>query len=109
MSSMNPKEAIEVLLKTPEIIGKFPKNSVYSLINFEGSRFNTEFINTLKKVGELNDPFVRAATAYGLSATATLIAKSVMKITGRKVAIINSGLEDAKEFLHKVSTGEKEW
>ncbi|UXP33856.1 hypothetical protein N6H18_07845 [Reichenbachiella agarivorans] len=106
LSGKSIDEGIDVLREAVEVISKYPANSVLSLINVTGLRFNSTYLNEIKMVGKKNAPFVKGTAAVGLTSMTKLIAKTMIQFTGRKAELFDDE-ESAKEWLYLVSKGER--
>ncbi|SHJ90715.1 hypothetical protein SAMN04488028_102100 [Reichenbachiella agariperforans] len=106
LSGLAKEEGFEVLQEAVDVISQYPPKSVYSLINVEGIKINSAFIDEIKRVGKSNAPYVKGTAAVGLTSMTKLIARTMIKFTGRKAELFDT-VEDAKEWLYLVHMGEK--
>ncbi|MBX2841853.1 MAG: hypothetical protein KTR26_08770 [Flammeovirgaceae bacterium] len=100
LSNCTAAEATLVFLDCKKVIQSQPEGSVYSLVNIENIRYNSELVKTIKGVVKSNKPWVKAASIHGLSTLTQIMFKSVILFTGRDIYPVNS-LEDAKEWLYQ--------
>ncbi len=100
LSDCNAEEAAQVFLDCKKVIQSQEKDSVYSLVNIENIRYNSELVKTIKEVVKSNKPWVKAASIHGLSALTQIMFKSVILFTGRDIYPVNS-LEEGKEWLYQ--------
>ena len=105
LSHLSPEEAIEVLEETLVEVPKHGEKSVYSLVDVEGIRFNTDLMKTFNKVGTNNLAYVIATAVTGLTSMTRLLAKGVIKASGRKADFF-AKREEGKEWLLKIYKGE---
>lgn len=106
LSGLTKEDGHEVLQEAIDIIGKYPKKSVLSLINAEGIRINSAFLDEIKEVGKKNDPYVLGTAVVGLTSMTKLMARGVIKFTGRKAELFDDE-ESAMEWLYQVHLGNK--
>ncbi|PIB33992.1 hypothetical protein BFP72_00365 [Reichenbachiella sp. 5M10] len=106
LSNKTIEEGTQTLQQAVEVVSQFPLGSVYSLLNVEGIRFNSQYLDEIKKVGKLNAPYVKGTAAVGLTSMTKLIGRAIIKFTGRKAELCET-IDDAKEWLYQVSQGVK--
>lgn len=106
LSGLTLEEGNRVLQEAVDVISKYPENSVLSLINVEGIKVNSAFLDEIKAVGRKNGPYVKGTAAVGLTSMTKLMAKAIIKFTGRKAALFDDE-ESAMEWLYQVHLGEK--
>lgn len=93
LSNKTIEESQEIISEANKKIKMFPSKSVRSMINVQGMRYNTEFLNEMKNAGKDNAPYVIATAVYGLSAITKMIAKGVAQFTDRKTGFFDTQLE----------------
>jgi hypothetical protein len=99
---MTIEEALDAIRQSAEVVRKEPAGSVLTLTNVEGSRFNREVVEALKKLMEGNKPFVKAGAIVGLSGIQRVVYVAVTQFTGRRLPTFTS-LEEAKDHLAAIA------
>jgi len=99
IADASPEEAIVAFENCQEIISKMPLNSVYSLVNAKGARFNSNLIQTIKDTVKKNNPYNKATAVAGLSQLSRLMVNSIISFTGRQMKLTDT-VEDAKVWLY---------
>ncbi|MEL7004560.1 MAG: hypothetical protein AAFN93_17770 [Bacteroidota bacterium] len=102
ISNCSPEEAVVAFENCQEVIGKMPLNSVYSLVNAKGARFNSNLIQTIKDTVKKNNPYNKATAVSGLSQLSRLMVNSIISFTGRQMKLTDT-VDDAKEWLYTKS------
>lgn len=100
LSNCNAEEAAQVFMDCKRVIQSQEEDSVYSLVNIENIRYNSELVKTIKDVVKSNKPYVKAASIHGLSTLTQIMFKSVILFTGRDIYPVSS-LGEGKEWLFK--------
>lgn len=101
LSNLGPEESPAVMDEVVKVIAKNEEKSVYSLVDMSNIRFNKVVIAKVTDIARQNEPYVIATAIVGLNSVTKLIAKSVIKLTGRNTELFNS-MEEAKEWLHRL-------
>jgi hypothetical protein len=86
------------LAQSPALVAQQPKQSVYSLINVKGMRFNSQLVATGKEVTRQNKPYVLATAVYGLDGLLSYMVNSVLSFSGRSIRTFSS-LPEAQDWL----------
>ncbi|SMD36863.1 hypothetical protein SAMN04488029_3108 [Reichenbachiella faecimaris] len=98
LANLNTEEAPEVMDEAVRVISKFPHKSVLSLVDMTGMRFNKGVIEKVTEIARKNEPYVKVTAIVGLNSVAKLIAKSVIKLTGRNTVLFDQ-FDEAKAWL----------
>ncbi|MCV9388760.1 STAS/SEC14 domain-containing protein [Reichenbachiella ulvae] len=106
LSGLTIDEGNKVLNEAVAVISKYPEKSVLSLINVEGIKINSAFLDEIKEVGKKNGPYVKGTAVVGLTSMTKLMARAIIKFTGRKAALFDDE-ESALAWLYQVHLGEK--
>jgi hypothetical protein len=91
-------QALAILAQSPGLVAQQPKESVFSLINVKGMRFNSQLVATGKEVTRQNKPYVLATAVYGLDGLLSYMVNSVLGFSGRSIRTFGS-LPEAKDWL----------
>jgi len=99
-SDLTTNEEISRVVATAEAaISAYPFNSVFTISNFEGFRFNHETKNLIIPYLEANEPYVKAGALVGLDHIKRIMANTLFAVSGRKELIIMHSKEEALEFF----------
>lgn len=98
LAEVSAEDAPGIMDKAAEAISKFPQKSVMSLVDMTDMRFNKVVIAKVTDIARKNEPFVAVTAIVGLNSVAKLIAKSVIKLTGRNTVLFDE-LSEAKSWL----------
>lgn len=92
-------EDFPILIKEAEkLIRVEPPNSVLTLTDVTGARYNLEITQALKEFVNGNKPFVKAGAVVGLDALKKVIYNGVMHFSGRHLLAFDD-IEKAKNWL----------
>ena len=92
-------EDFPIIIKEAEkLIRKEPENSVLTLTDVTGAKYNIGVTEKLKEFTKGNKPFVKAGAVVGLDALKKIIYNSVMHFSGRNLLAFND-IEKAKDWL----------
>lgn len=97
-SSCTVEDAPAHLAKAREIIRSQPEKSVYTLTDLTNARFIDKIAADMKETIAGNRPYVYAAAMVGVTGLKQILLNSVLKLTGRKLALFNT-VEQAKDWL----------
>lgn len=101
ISNTRPEDSIEIFeanrAKVAE--GNYPEQSLYSLVDASGARFNTKLIQTIKNTVKSNGPYIRSTVVVGLSPLSRTIVNSIMHFTGRDMKLFDT-VEEGKNHLY---------
>jgi len=75
-----------------------PQNSVLTLTDVTGARYNLETTQALKEFTRDNKPYVKAGAVVGLDALKKIVYTGIAHFSGRNLAAFDD-LEIAKEWL----------
>lgn len=98
LAQVSAEEAPAIMDEAATVISQFPPKSVMSLVDMTAMRFNKVVIAKVTDIARRNEPFVTVTAIVGLNSVAKLIAKSVIKLTGRNTVLFDS-LDEAKTWL----------
>ena len=93
------EEAYEVINYSAGIVEKMPKNSICTLTNISGAKFNQDLIDALKKFAQKNKPHVIAGAVVGADGIKKTLFKAILKVTGRQNLKMFNNEEDALTWL----------
>ncbi len=92
-------EDFHITIKEAEkLIRAEPPNSVLTLSDVTGAKYNLEVTQALKEFVKGNKPFVKAGAVVGLDALKKIIYNSVMHFSGRNLLAFDD-IEEAKDWL----------
>lgn len=80
------------------LIAREPPNSVLTLNDVTGTRFDQESVEVLKAKVAANAPFVKRAAVIGISGLQRLIYEAIQLLTKRRIPLF-SGRQDALDYL----------
>ena len=92
------EEAMAAIAESRALVRKQPLNSVLTLTNSEGSRFNREIVEALKELTKGNKPYVKAGAIIGLTGIQRVVYIAVTQFTGRRLPTYTSA-DEAKDYL----------
>jgi hypothetical protein len=99
LSELDPQHSPAVLEEARRLVATLPKErSLLSLLVVRKMRFDPASIDTMKKIGRENEPWVIATAVVGLTALGRVLAKVVSTFSGRRYAAFETE-EQAKEWL----------
>ncbi|MEP2026603.1 MAG: hypothetical protein ABJH98_02010 [Reichenbachiella sp.] len=98
LANLTPEEGPEVMDEAARVISQYAPKSVMSLVDMTDMRFNKVVIAKVTEIARMNEPYVKVTAIVGLNSVAKLIAKSVIKLTGRNTVLFNE-IEEAKNWL----------
>ncbi|UXX79672.1 hypothetical protein N7E81_00920 [Reichenbachiella carrageenanivorans] len=98
LSHLSVDDSPVVMSEAVQVISKYPLKSVLSLVDMTEMRFNKVVIARTTDIARKNAPYVSATAIVGLNSVAKLIAKSVIRLTGRNTCLFDN-LEEAKQWL----------
>jgi hypothetical protein len=94
------EDVSEVMKAVQKYVKAQPLNSIYSLVNVEGTHFNNDIKNMFAEVAKSNKPHVKVTAVVGISGLKQIMYRAVMKLTGRNDECF-SNIEQAKDWLVK--------
>jgi dihydroxyacetone kinase DhaKLM complex PTS-EIIA-like component DhaM len=92
------EEALKVVDEAKQMIRGQPSNSLLTLTDVTGARFNTELTNAMKELASHNKPFVKAAAIVGITGMKKIIYDAVMRFSKRKISTFDD-IGSAKDWL----------
>ena len=93
-------QAIPVFKKVLEVAKNYDSKSMLSLVNAQNTRFSSALLSTIKEVVKQNNPKVKATAVFGLNALSTMMANSIISVTGRQMKLFKTQTE-AQDWLHE--------
>ena len=78
------EDFIDIIDNVKLVIEKYPEQSVYTIINIDGIIFDTDTKEIAAKCFEYNKPYVKYGAIIGSDGIKNIMAKAVLKISGRK-------------------------
>ena len=92
-------EDFHISIKEAEkLIRAEPPNSILTLTDVTGAKYNLEVTKALKEFAIGNKPFVKAGAVVGLDALKKIIYNSIMHVSGRNLLAFDN-IEKAKDWL----------
>ena len=92
------EEALKTIEEATKLIREQPPNSVLTLTDVTGAKYNLEVTQAFKEFAKGNKTFVKAGAVVGLDALKKIIYNSVMHFSGRNLFAFND-IEKAKDWL----------
>ena len=93
----NNDEYMQLIEAAKPLVSKHARNSVYTITNVEGLRFDTETKKIVAKWIEHNKPYVIHGAVIGVDGIKKIIIASITAITGRKNLTFAANKEHAIE------------
>lgn len=93
------KDFIDLTNTAKLIIAKYPKHSLYTVSNISNIRGDTQTKEIFHKYLEHNKPYVKHGAIIGVDGIKKMMAKTIMKLTGRKDFHYAYSREEAIEWL----------
>lgn len=97
-SGCNVEEALKTIEEATKLIREQPPNSVLTLTDVTGAKYNLEVTQAFKEFAKGNKTFVKAGAVVGLDALKKIIYNSVMHFSGRNLLAFDD-IEKAKDWL----------
>ncbi len=91
-------EALGIIQEAGPIIREQHENSVLTLTDVTGARYNQEVTQAMKEFAKGNKPFVKAGAVVGLDGMKKIIYNVIAKVSGRNLSTFDN-IEEAKEWL----------
>jgi hypothetical protein len=92
------EDTLAAIAESRALVRKQPLNSVLTLTDVTGSRFNREIVEALKELTKGNKPHVKAGAIVGMTGIQRVVYVAVTQFTGRRLPTFGS-LEEAKDHL----------
>ena len=93
------KDYIEIINQVEPVIAKYPENSVYTITNVQNLRFDSHTKEIAGKYTKNNKPYVKCGVVIGVDGIKKMMARAVMKLSGRKNLDFAFTKEQAIEWL----------
>ncbi len=90
--------AIEAAEEAEKIIAGQPPNSVLTLFDYTGMRYDMHGVEAQKNYSVAVKPYVRASAVVGIDGLKNVIVRSVIRLTGRNIKLF-ADLKSAKDWL----------
>ena len=97
-SDCNVNEVFEILEMAKKIIRIQPLNSVLTLTNVSGTKYNREVIQAMKEFANDNKPFVKAGAVVGIDGLKKIVYDAITRFSERNLPAFDDG-EKAKDWL----------
>ena len=99
-SNLKTNEEISQMIdRAKPVISSYPYNSVFTITNFDGLRYDRDSKNLIIPYTEENQPYVKAGAIVGLDNFKRIMANTIFTVTGRKNLIIMNTKEEAIQFF----------
>ena len=97
-SDCNVNEVFEILEMAKKIIRIQPLNSVLTLTNVSGTKYNREVIQAMKEFANDNKPFVKAGAVVGIDGLKKIVYDAITRFSERNLPAFDDS-EKAKDWL----------
>jgi len=97
---VDKETALREIATSRRIIAQQPQNSLCTLTNVAGSRYDADVVQALKELTAHNRPYVKAAAVVGLNPLMRVIYRAVAAFSKRDIRIFDD-LEKAKDWLQE--------
>lgn len=97
-SNSMPEEVLKTIEQAKAVISKQLPNSLLTLTNTTGTRFDDAVTAKMKEYAAHNKPYVRAGAAVGITGLRKIIFDAILLFSSRKLATFES-VEAAKDWL----------
>jgi hypothetical protein len=87
-----------IIEEAEKLIRVEPPDSVLTLTDVTGARYNLQVTESLKQFTKGNKPFVKAGAVVGLDALKTIVYNGVMHFSGRNLLAFDD-IQKAKDWL----------
>ena len=95
------KDFLEVIKAAEPVIARHPEDSVYTITNIANLRFDSHTKDIAAVYMEHNKPYVKHGVIIGLDGIKKMMARTVMKLSGRSNMEFAFTKEQAIEWLQK--------
>ena len=99
------KDALDVVVHARNFVARQPLNSLYTLSDISGSRYDREVTAALQELAKHNKPYVIAGAAVGVSGLQKVVFRSILAFSGRKNIKLFDDRESAMSWLAAYDTG----
>ena len=97
-SNCNVSEVFLVIQMAKTIIRVQPHNSVLTLTNVTGTKYNREVIQAMKEFANRNKPFVKAGAVIGIDGLKRVVYDAITRFSERNLPAFDD-IEKAKDWL----------
>jgi hypothetical protein len=97
-SDCNVNEVFEIIEMAKKIIRAQPLNSVLTLTNVSGTKYNREVIQVMKEFANDNKPFVKAGAVVGIDGLKKVVYDAITRFSERNLPAFDDN-EKAKDWL----------
>jgi len=97
-SDCNINEVFEIIEMAKKIIRVQPLNSVLTLTNVSGTKYNREVIQAMKEFANDNKPFVKAGAVIGIDGLKRIVYDAITRFSERNLPAFDDN-EKAKDWL----------
>lgn len=95
---LDPEEGLRVIAEARAFVARQPKGSLRTLVDVEGSRFDTRVTHALKDLAMHNTPYTIASAIVGLSGLHRVVLTAVTTFSKREIKSFAS-VNAAKAWL----------
>ncbi len=96
--NLKPEEAAKVIDEAKAVIRTQPPNSLLTLTDSTGLRFDDALTAKMKEYAAHNQPYVRAGAAVGITGLRKIIFSAILVFSKRNLATFDD-IESAKNWL----------
>jgi len=97
-SDCNVSEVFEIIEIAKKIIRVQPLNSVLTLTNVSGTKYNREVIQAMKEFANDNKPFVKAGAVVGIDGLKRIVYDAITRFSERNLPAFDDN-KKAKDWL----------
>jgi len=94
-------EINQLINQAKPVISKYPPQSVYTITNMDGLRYDNETKAIITRYTESNKPYVIKGAIFGMDGLKQIMANAIFTLSGRKNLVIAKSKEDAIHLLLK--------
>jgi hypothetical protein len=94
-------EFAALIEQTKPLIQKYPENSLYTITNIEGVRYDTKTKKIVAEWTAENKPYVVHGAVIGMDGIKRIMVNAIFTLSGRKNMTSASSYEEAIEILLK--------
>lgn len=92
------EEMLEAIEEMKEGVRSQPKNSVLAITLVEGTNYNKDILESLKKLTKSNKPYVEKSAIVGVEGLQKVAMQGVKKFSSREFEQFDT-VEEAKDYL----------
>jgi hypothetical protein len=97
-SHSDSEQILSVIDEAKKIIAGQPRNSLLTLTDVTGAKYNNDVRDALKAFVNHNSPYVKARAVTGVSGLMMVLYNAVKQFTGTNIPIFPS-LDEARDWL----------